>query len=183
MSRLKAGHGAALNALMDRHAERLFNYLLRQLGNEADAADLAQEAFVRVYQNCARFDPERKFSTWLFTIATNLVRDRFRWRMRHREVSIDAADDEGAALQDSLPDTTGSPEEQIEARERASEVRRAVESLPEELRTPLILSEYEGMTHAEIGTVLGCSAKAIESRLSRARGRLRKRLEGLLQPG
>jgi len=83
MERLCKGGDSALNSLMDRHAEKLFHYLLRQLGNEQDAEDVAQESFVRVYQNRARFDPARKFSTWLYTIATNLSRDRLRYRARH----------------------------------------------------------------------------------------------------
>lgn len=90
MSRLAAGHDRALNDLMERHAPKLFNYLIRCLRNEDDAADTAQETFVRVYQNRAKFDLRQKFSTWLYTIATNLVKDRYRWRSRHPQVSLDA---------------------------------------------------------------------------------------------
>ena len=184
MARLAAGHDVALNALMERHAQRLFHYLLRQLNNEADASDLAQETFVRVYHNCARYQAAQKFSTWLYTIATNLLRDRFRWHKRHPQVSLDAEDAEGVALEDALPDDAPTPGERISAEERASEVRKALESLPEELRTVVMLSEYEGLAHAEIGAIMNCSAKAVESRLYRARAHLRKRLEkSLLQPG
>lgn len=183
MARLNAGHDAALNALMDRHGERLFHYLVRQLSNESDAADLAQESFVRIYHNRARFDPAQKFSTWLYAIATNLVRDRFRWHQRHPQVSLDADREEAGSILDTLPDAAASASEQMAAEERASEVRTAVESLPEELRTPLILSEYEDLSHAEIGAVLSCTAKAVETRLYRARNQLRKRLAGMLQQG
>ncbi len=182
MARLTAGDDAGLNALMDRHAERLFHYLLRQLNNETDAADLAQETFVRVYQHRDHFRPETNFSTWLYTIATNLLRDRFRWRKRHPQVSLDADDEETAALKDALPGTSPSPSDQSVTNERAAAVRNAVASLPEDLRTVVILSEYEGLPHAQIATVLNCSAKAVESRLYRARAHLRQRLEGLLQP-
>jgi len=183
MARLNAGHDAALNALMVRHGERLCHYLLRPLDLEADAADLAQDAFVRVYHNRARFDPAQKFSTWLYAIATNLARDRFRWRQRHPQVSLDAAREEAGSLRDTLPDAAASASEQMAAEERAGEVRAAVRSLPDELRAPLILSEYEGLSHAEIGAVLRCSAKAVETRLYRARNHLRKRLAGLMPPG
>lgn len=183
MARLRAGHDAALNALMDRHGERLFHYLLRQLNNESDAADLAQETFVRVYHHRARFDPAQRFSTWLYTIATNLIRDRFRWDQRHPQVSLDAEREGAGAMLDALPDPAASPSDQMAAEERAVEVRKAVESLPDDLRTPLILSEYEELSHAEIGAVLNCSAKAVETRLYRARNHLRKRLAGILQPG
>ena len=183
MARLNAGHDTALNALMDRHSERLFHYLVRQLNNESDAADLAQETFVRVYHHRARFDPGQKFSTWLYAIATNLLRDRFRWHKRHPQVSLDAEREENSSILDALPDGAASPSEQISAEERAAEVRAAIESLPEELRTPLILSEYEELSHGEIGAVLNCSAKAVETRLYRARNHLRKRLTGILQRG
>ncbi|HTL15831.1 MAG TPA: sigma-70 family RNA polymerase sigma factor [Patescibacteria group bacterium] len=181
MLRLAAGHDAGLSALMNRHGERLFHYLLRQLNNETEAADLAQESFVRVYQNAGRFRPDQRFSTWLYTIATNLLRDRFRWHKRHPQVSLEAETETGASLQDAMADSAGSPSEQIESSERAEEVRRAVQALPVELRTPLILFEYESLSHAEIGAVLNCSAKAVEVRLYRARGQLRKQLEKKLQ--
>src|SRR5260221_12627521 len=90
MARLAAGHDAALNSLMERHGERLFHYLLRQLNNETDAADLAQESFVRVYQNCARFRTAQRFSSWLYAIATNLLRDRFGCHKRDRQISLEA---------------------------------------------------------------------------------------------
>jgi len=183
MARLCAGHDEALNSLMGRHAERLFNYLLRQLADESDAADLAQEAFVRIYQSRARFNPAQKFSTWLYAIATNLLRDRFRWRGRHPEVSLDAESEQGGTLLDTFAQDAASPGEQLAAEERAAEVRKAVESLPEELRTPLILSQYEDLSHAEIGAILKCSAKAVETRLYRARAQLRKRLDKVLAAG
>jgi RNA polymerase sigma-70 factor, ECF subfamily len=181
MARLTAGHDAALNALMDRHSARLFHYLVRQLKNESDAADLAQESFVRIYHNRARFNPAQKFSTWLYAIATNLARDRFRWHQRHPQVSLDADREEGRSILDALPDAAASASEQLEAEERASEVRTAVQALPEELRTPLLLSEYEGLSHAEIGEVLSCTAKAVETRLYRARNQLRKGLARIVE--
>jgi RNA polymerase sigma-70 factor (ECF subfamily) len=183
MARLNAGQDTALNALMARHSERLFHYLLRQLNHETDAAEVAQESFVRVYHNRTRFDPAHKFSTWLYAIATNLVRDRFRWHARHPQVSLDAEREEAGSILDTLPDTAASAREQLQAQERAGEVRAAVESLPEELRTPLILFEYEGLSQADIGAVMNCSAKAVETRLYRARNHLRKKLAGMLERG
>jgi len=183
MARLSAGHDAALNAIMDRHAERLFHYLLRQLNNETDAADIAQETFVRVYHHRTSFQPGQNFSTWLYTIATNLVRDRFRWRKRHPQVSLDADDQETAALKEVLPDSAPSPSDQTDTNERAVEVRKAIASLPDDLRTVVILSEYDGLPHAQIASILKCSSKAVESRLYRARAHLRQRLESLLQLG
>jgi RNA polymerase sigma-70 factor (ECF subfamily) len=174
MARLAGGQDAALNELMGRHAGKLFHYFMRSLQDEADAADLAQETFVRVYQNRGKFDPGRRFTTWLYAIAANLVRDRYRWRSRHRQVSLDAGDEHtGASLKDSLRAGELSPDQRLESEERADAVRKAVAALPEELRQPLILSVYEGLSQAEIGAILICSAKAVELRVYRARRQLR----------
>lgn len=182
MSRLAAGHDAALNELMERHGEKLFHYLVRSLQDEDDAADLAQETFVKVYQSRTRFDPSHKFSTWLYAIASNLVRDRYRWRSRHPQVSLDAESDAtGDSFRDSLPGSGPSPNESVQVEERAKAVRVAVSALPEELRQPLILAEYEERSHAEIGAILGCSAKAVEMRIYRARQQLRASLGRLLE--
>jgi RNA polymerase sigma factor (sigma-70 family) len=182
MARLVAGHDAALNELMGRHAEKLFHYLVRSLQNEEDAADLAQETFVRVYQNRAKFDASHKFSTWLYVIAANLVKSRYRYRTRHPQVSLDAENETtGESFRESVPENNPTPSESLQGAERAEAVRQAVGQLPEELRTPLILAEYEELSHAEIGAILGCSAKAVETRIYRARQQLRVSLGSLLE--
>ncbi|NJM55508.1 MAG: sigma-70 family RNA polymerase sigma factor [Verrucomicrobiae bacterium] len=89
MRLLAQGHDAALNDLVERHAGRLFQYLVRCLQNEDDASDLAQETFARVYAHRLAYDPRRRFSTWLYAIASNLVKDHYRWRSRHPTVSIE----------------------------------------------------------------------------------------------
>jgi RNA polymerase sigma-70 factor, ECF subfamily len=180
MALLAEGQDAALNDLMGRHKERLFCYLIRVLQDEFEAADVAQAAFVRVYQYRAKFDPKQKFSTWLYAIATNLVKDRFRYRSRHPQVSLDAESPTGGDFRETLAAQSPTPGEHLQAQERAETVRRAIQELPEELRTPLILSEYEELSHAEIGDVLACSAKAVETRIYRARKQLRISLGKLL---
>ena len=183
MARLNAGHDAALNDLMERHAEKLFHYLTRCLQNQDDAADAAQESFVRVYQNRAKFDPRQKFSTWLYAIASNLVKDRYRYQARHPQVSLDAQNEQTtASLGENVPAQSPTPSERLQTEERADAVRRALAALPEELRTPLILAQYEERSQAEIGEILGCTAKAVETRIYRARQLLRKSLGTLLEP-
>jgi RNA polymerase sigma factor (sigma-70 family) len=182
MKRLAEGHEAALNDLMERHAEKLFHYLVRCLQDEQDAADLAQETFVKLYQSRARFDIGQKFSTWLYAIAGNLVKDRYRWRSRHPQVSLDAENDTtGQSYREALPQAGPSPTDDVQKQERAEAVRRAVAALPDELRQPLILAEYEEHSHAEIGAILGCTPKAVETRIYRARRQLRASLSGLLE--
>jgi RNA polymerase sigma-70 factor (ECF subfamily) len=180
MARLAGGHDAALNDLMDRHAERLFHFLVRSLQNETDAADLAQETFVKIFQNRAKFDPQQKFSTWLLTIASNLARDRYRWRSRHQQVSLDAENDQTeSSLKDTLAAPEPAPDQRMQTDERADEVRKAVAALPEELKQPLILAVYQDLAQAEIATILKCSVKAVETRIYRARQQLRTALAGL----
>lgn len=182
MARLDAGHESALNELMERHAPKLFHYLVRLLNDEGDAADLAQETFLRVYQHRRRFDPRHKFATWLYTIASNLVRDRFRWRSRHPQVSLEAeTDSHGDAILNRSSMTGTDPSEDLQARERAEAVQKAVAALPEELRIPLVLAEYELQPQAAIAQILDCSVKAVETRIYRARKQLRSRLQPLLQ--
>lgn len=180
MERLASGHNAALNGIMERHAGKLFNYLFRCLQNEEDAGDAAQETFVRVYQNRNKFDPNQKFSTWLYTIATNLVKDRYRHRSRHPQVSLDAENETGGNLGETISEIRPGPSESLQEEERAVAVREAVGRLPEELRASLILSEYEELSHAEIGKVLNCSSKAVETRIYRARKQLRLQLGKML---
>lgn len=179
MRRLASGHDPALNDLMERHGKRLFHYLIRCLKNEDEAADLAQEAFVRVYQNRANFNLRQKFSTWLYAIASNLVKDRYRWRSRHPNVSLDAENErDGETLHDHLTAPEADPSAGLLTNERAEAVRQAVAALPEGLRLPLVLAEYEDLSRAEIGEILGCTAKAVELRIYRARQQLRMELGG-----
>lgn len=177
MARLVSGHDAALDELMARHGEALYHYLLRLLQNETQASDFAQESFVRVYQNRASFKPAHKFSTWLYTIATNLVRDLRRHQARHPHVSLDRDnEDTGHDLGQVLPEDKPDPSQRLETSERAEAVRQAVAALAEDLRLPLVLSVYEEKSHAEIAEILGCSAKAVEMKIYRARQQLREQL-------
>jgi len=181
MLRVAAGHDAGLNDLMERHGPRLYNYLFRSLQNEEDAADLAQETFVRVYQNRQNFDSSRDFTTWLYSIASNLVRTKFRHRSRHRTVSLDAANPQtDADFSETIPSDLPAPSESLQSAERSDAVRRAIARLPEELRAPLVLAEYEELSQAQIGQILNCSAKAVETRLYRARKQLRSVLARFL---
>src|SRR5438105_1668525 len=92
MRALQAGQDEALNRLMDRHLTNLFRFALRLLQNEADATEVAQDTFVRIYQHRAQFDLAKRFTTWMYQIGSNLATDRFRWRSRHPEASLEAID-------------------------------------------------------------------------------------------
>jgi RNA polymerase sigma factor (sigma-70 family) len=171
MERLANGEDLALNELMERWRNRLVGYLFRFTGNEAAALDLAEETFVQLYLTRSKYQSSRAFPAWLFGIATNLARNHLRWHHRHPTLPIEEAPDIASGED---------PAENVRGRERAAAVRTAIDSLPSDLREALLLSEYEGLAHAEIAAITGGSTKAVERRLSRARELLRNRLSRYL---
>jgi RNA polymerase sigma-70 factor (ECF subfamily) len=182
MSELAAGNELALNRLMDRHGARLLRFLSRILGDEQEAMELTQEAFVRVYKHRHRFNSKQKFTTWLYAIGSNLSRDRIRWRKRHPAIPFSVLSrEEDMRPGENRVDERPAPHEQCIANEEAIQVRKAVGKLPEELKIPVILAEYEGRSHSEIALILNCSEKAVEMRLYRARKGLRARLVNILK--
>jgi RNA polymerase sigma-70 factor, ECF subfamily len=172
MIALAGGNDPALNALMRRWSPRLSAYLHRCCPDPTTANDLLQETFVRVYQKRRSYDPMRPFSTWLYTIATNLVRNHARWQKRHPITLLD----HDQLSQNSPPSEAPGPVESLEKQERGAAVRQAIASLPADLREPLILSLYEQMSHAQIASILDLSEKTVEMRLYRARQTLRESL-------
>ena len=181
MEQLAAGHDAALNDLMARHATPVFHFLCRMLGNEDDANDLAQETFVRVFRARDGFRTNEKFSTWLYTIAANLARNHFRWRSRHPNISLETeSPGTEQTLGATIPGENPAPNEQAVAAERAAAVRTAVARLPEDLREAIVLCEWEERSVAEAAVILETTPKAVESRLYRARQILRERLKSWL---
>lgn len=179
MAQLCGGDETALATLMGRWERPLKSLLYRLLLNTDEAAELAQESFVRLFFNRDRFRPGARFGPWLMTIAANLARNRRRWWHRHPAVSIGALNGEpdGNAPVWEPVDPAAGPEQVAVARERAAAVRWAVAELPHELREVVVLAEFEDRSHAEIAEILGCTIKAVEMRLYRARERLRRSLE------
>src|SRR5664279_1634117 len=154
MEKLQAGHDAALNDLMERHASPVFHFLCRMVGNEDDANDLAQETFARVFKSRASFRAEQKFSSWLFTIAANLARNHFRWRARHPNISLDAENPQTEqTLGSTLPADSPAPSEAALATERAKAVRIAVGKLPDDLREAIVLCEWDERSVAEAALI------------------------------
>ena len=174
MEALAAGDDRGLNRLMDRWQAPLRGFLYRYTQNDQDAMDLAQETFVRIHQHRRSYRPGARFSTWMFQIALNLARSRARWQRRHPGDAPDHATE--------LPDTKAAatteadPADRALQAERASLVRGAIAELPADLREAVLLFEYEGKTHAEIAEIARTTAKAVETRLYRARQRLRRAL-------
>ncbi len=182
---LKAGapkeREEAFDVLVGKYRTPVIHFLYRLVHRREPAEDLAQEVFLRVYRARKNYQPKAKFSTWLFRIATNVALNALRdGRMRHeRESSMDA--DVGVLpLAERLPDAMVTAEQALVERERAAEIRRAVEALPEKQRLAVLLHKYQEMDYAEIAEVLECSESALKSLLFRAYETLRVRLRPLL---
>ena len=149
-------------------------FLFRLVGNTAEAEDLAQDVFVRIFTKRASYRPGAKFSTWCFSIAANLAKNRLRWWNRRPSLSLDAWMDSGGDAAD--PTDTGQAATELLRRERVAAVQSAVASLPLSLRTTLVLFEYEHLAMSDIAVTQNCTTKAVENRLFRARRKLHEHL-------
>jgi RNA polymerase sigma factor (sigma-70 family) len=177
MVRLREGDDLALNELMERWQKPLHSFILRYVGNQRDSIELAEETFIRVYQHRSRFNFKSKFSTWLLTIAANLCRHHARWRKRHPTISLDDAASIGEVSDKNLfVSAEGIPSALASRTELARLVKEEIEKLPHDLKTAVLLFAYDNLSYAEIGEILGCTPKAVETRLYRVRKLLAKRL-------
>jgi len=169
MAQVQAGDEAALGRLMERWERPVKAVIGRLVGNAAEAEELAQEAFVRLWQQRDRFRAGAEFRPWMLSLALNLARNRLRWWRRRPLVALE----EWTTLP---PAATADGAGALEARERAEAVRTAVAALPLEQREALVLFEYEGLGQTEIAVIAGTTSKAVERRLERARAALRDSL-------
>jgi RNA polymerase sigma-70 factor (ECF subfamily) len=178
MTRLREGDDLALNVLMERWEKPLIGFVTRYTNSSSDALDLAQETFIRVYENRKRFRAKGKFSTWMFAIAVNLCRNHARWKSRHPSIGLVSED--GDDLTENLEGNADAPDTESMRADEAELVRQAVQELPHDFRSAVLLFEFQGLSHAEIASVQSCSAKTVEMRLYRARKLLRASLGHLI---
>ncbi len=174
MQRLAGGEDLALNELMSRWRERVAAFLLRMVGDHATAMDLTQETFVRLYTSRHSYKPMAAFSTYLFHIAANLARSHARWKSRHPTVPME--DEQGDLVHEPV-DPQLSPDDAATLHEKTAMVNKAIAALPTDLREALMLFTVQDMSHADIAATLGCSAKAVEVRIYRARQMLKDALK------
>jgi RNA polymerase sigma-70 factor (ECF subfamily) len=168
MLALSQGRDEALNRLMAEWSAPLIGYLTKLTGSAATGEDLAQETFVRVYRHKLDYRPHQKFSTWLFTIATNLAKNFHRWKQRHPE------DSHEPETLSSLSSTQEDPSEVMSRGETMKALDVAIQQLPESLREALLLSTTQGLSHGQIARIQNSSDKAVELRIYRARKMLRE---------
>jgi RNA polymerase sigma factor (sigma-70 family) len=148
--------------------------------NTADARDLVAETFVRLYQQRERLRPDTKVSGWLFTALSNLCHNQYRWRRRHPAVSFQAADSAGITLTDKVAADVPRASASMERDEAFTQLLRAIDELPHELKTSVLLHHYDGLSYQQIGDITGCSPRGVETRLYRAKQKLRERLASFI---
>lgn len=175
----QGGSKEAFEELFARYRTRLFNYLRRSIGDPAQAEDLLQTLFLRVHRARATYQPSAAFSTWIYTIARNLVRDaldkeraetarRVTTRTSQRET-----DEEPVPVEERIADEHTAPETLLHRKEIVVRLQQALLSLSPEQREVILLSKYEGLRFSEIAAILGCSATAAKVRAFRALKALR----------
>ena len=180
MGRIKQGDTEALRLLIEAHQHRVIGTVAKMLGDESDAEDIAQQVFIRVWKNAARYEPTAKFTTWLFTITRNLVFNEARRRKRHPTRSLDATtDDDDRPVQIPDPGTKAADTAMLDD-EMQGAIQKAINELPEIQRMAIILRRYDDIPYEEIGEILGLSVPAVKSVLFRARTELREKLKQYL---
>lgn len=178
MERLKTDD-LALNIIMERWSSRVASFVFKMSGSHALANELAQETFVKLYQARMRYEAKGSFNGYLFGIAANLVKNHRRWQMRHPTVSLDDPDFDFQGNPDFSMSHSSDPRASVETRETLRTILEAVFSLPVDLREAITLFVDEGLGYSEIAQVVGCTPKAVETRIYRARQILKTRLAGL----
>jgi RNA polymerase sigma-70 factor, ECF subfamily len=172
------GRERAFTELMDRYSRRIVNYIYRIIGDRDRAEDLLQDTFVRVYRNIDRFDQTRKFSTWLYTIATNLAKNELRNAgrsplMYFQNLFYRKEDQEMF----EAVDTANKPDDELYKSQLKDLVAQAVEKLPERHKLVFTLRETQGKSYEEIAEILDCNIGTVKSRLNRARARFAQIIE------
>jgi len=180
---LRRGEAAAFERLVTERSSDVYALLYRLTADAEEARDLTQETFLRAFQSISRFRGEANVKTWLYRIAINQARNRWRWwRRRRREatVSLDGSDrpDEQALTGRLRNDAAVDPEQETLAHEREQQLREALLGLRRSYREAVILRDVEGFSYEEIATTLRINIGTVKSRLSRGRLELRKKLEG-----
>ena len=179
------GEEAALVVLMGRHKQAVYHFVYRYLNNDADSAEVTEEAFFKVYQNAARFQPKASAKTWIFSIALNLTRDRLRKRKKSRgEFSYDQvrASEEGeSSMLGHIDSGERSPVAHSQTSDDLRAIHSSIERLPEKLRFPFVFCVLEEHSYDECSAIIKSSRKTVETRIYRARQALRSLLEDLVQ--
>lgn len=184
IEKLKAGDAAAFDTLVVRYSADVYALLFRLTENHEEAADLTQETFLKALKAIKSFRGEADLKTWLYRIAVNESRNRFRWwtrRSRDKTISLDAplSDEMQTPLSETFSGNSENPEEEILRRERAHALREALQNLPEIFREAVVFCDIEGLSYEQIAATLSINVGTVKSRIARGREELRRRLRDI----
>jgi len=178
------GDKKAFDRLVLKYQRKVFNICYRFLGDYDEANDSAQETFVKVYRALAGFRGDARFSTWLYRIAVNTCKNKvgsLAFRMGRRTRSVDAPKElDENMVKPALVDASRGPDDEYEGKEKMSRIQKAMETLPGEQRSLVVLRDIEGLSYEEIGEATGLQIGTVKSKLSRAREKLRDLLKGII---
>jgi len=177
MARIANGDDDAFEILVNRHQTSVLNLIYRFMGDRAQAKDLAQEVFIRVWQAAKTYKPEAKFTTWIYRITANLCFNELKSSRRKKWFSFHQSEDSGNTIEETLSDNAPSPEDLLLEKERSRQISNALQSLPDNQRMALVMKRYDELSYQEIAQILGCSVSAVESLLVRAKRTLQEKLK------
>ena len=166
---MRAGEIAAFETLVLANQDKIYRLCFRMTKNAEDASDLAQEAFLKAYQNLESFKGDSSFSLWLYRLTSNLCIDFLRRAKRRVHYSLSVQDEVGELVEMEIADERFSPEASLEKRETADSIARGLELLGEEHRKILIMRELDGLSYDEIAALLELNLGTVKSRIARAR--------------
>ena len=179
MERIASGDHRAFRELVERHQGAVIGTVTKMLGNSSDSEDIAQLVFIRVWKHAKRYKPDNKFTTYLYTIARNLVYNESRRRSRKKTVSSDRLEDDHHLQHPDDP--TSQPDSTLLNAELSQAIDAAIRALPENQRLAVVLRRYENLPYEEIAEVLDTSVSSVKSLLFRARSTLRESLSKYME--
>jgi RNA polymerase sigma-70 factor, ECF subfamily len=183
IEKLKAGDSIAFDVFINRYSAKVYSLLFRLTNNPQEAEDLTQDTFIRVLKSIKNFRGDADLKTWLFRIAINESKNRWRWWKRRKNdltISLDAENDfTEVPVSNSIASTSENPETEILRREREFQLKKMLQELPQNFREVIILRDVEGLSYDEIALALSTNIGTIKSRIARGREELRKKLSSI----
>jgi len=180
----KEGDRTAFEELFKRYKKPILNFIYRLIGSRETAEEVAQEVFIKVYNNLDIFDATKRFASWLYTIARNLAKNAIRDKRYFRDVSLEqpiSGQDEYIELKDVIADTSAQPDAIAQDEELAEQAQKVLNTLPLEYREVITLCSIQGLTYEEAAKIIGCSVATVSVRLSKAKILFMKKLG--IEPG
>ena len=181
--RLKAGDPAAFDELVSRYSREIYGLLLRIMKEHEEASDVTQEVFIRAFRSLKSFRGDSALRTWLYRIAINQSRSRYRWwkiRRKDKTVSLDSAyPGTDLTIGETVPSELEGPEERVIREEQRLALERAIDMLPRNFRAAVVLCDIQGCSYEEISSILGVNIGTVKSRISRGRRALRDLLKDI----